>query len=79
MPNSPSLEATQVTCRVSIEIYQKLKRLAQEKNMGFNECLRFYIYELTKHVVLTKSDYEEIQKIRRKNINKRLKNTRGQH
>jgi uncharacterized protein (DUF1778 family) len=69
--NSPDrINKRQLSVRIGREWYRRLQRAAQEKKMGFNQFIRFLIYEATNHVTLTKEDFEIIERERNADLDR---------
>jgi len=65
MPDQPDIINKRVlSVRISREFYRRLQKAAAEKNMKFNEYIRFVIYEATENISLDEEDYEEIERER---------------
>ena len=60
MSNQPDITKRVLSLRVSREFYRRLQKGAILRGMGFNEYVRFLIYEATEHIQLSPADHIEI-------------------
>jgi hypothetical protein len=61
MSNQPDINKRVLSVRVSREFYRRLQKGAKQKQMGFNEYVRWLIYNATDHIPLNKADYAIIE------------------